>query len=144
VTFPVNELSTKWRQNFHPILTRLSNMAARIMDAQLNLNEKRISLTCILLCPITSDANVIFSLLVTEIHNCRHFPILVSDFSYHKFNMTAAKPEVLISRAVYWIAVKFQRLHLCFQGQPVQWHAPRCCTFFPVYVESNMAAANRK
>ena len=72
-----------------------------------------------------------FSLLATEIHNCRHFPIMVSDFSYHKFNMAAAKPEVLKSRAVYWIAAKFQRLHLCFRGQPVHWHAPRCLYIFP-------------
>ena len=37
-----------------------------------------------------------------------------------KFNMAAAKPEVVISFAVFGIEPQFQMLILCFMGWPTQ------------------------
>jgi hypothetical protein len=39
-----------------------------------------------------------------------------------KSQMTATEPEPPISQIVGGIATKFQRLHMCFPGLPVQWY----------------------
>ena len=42
-----------------------------------------------------------------------------------KTKMASLKPEVVLTMATHHLENKFERLELCFQGRPTQWHIDR-------------------
>ena len=73
---------------------------------------------CIIDRKAVSKGNTMFSWIASTMDG---FLISLFAFCYAKFNMAAAKPEVVITYVLLQIVRWFQKLKVCFQGSPTQW-----------------------